>query len=78
MALIRNLMFKPEILLLDEITTGLDEQTKSLVNGLITHLNQEDGITVLSITHDTQEQQRKGRQLQIVAGRLVHADESSR
>ena len=77
-ALIRNLMFKPEILLLDEITTGLDEQTKSLVNGLITHLNQEDGITVLSITHDTQEQQRKGRQLQIVAGRLVHADESSR
>ena len=70
-ALIRNLMFKPTILLLDEVSTGLDADNKAIVNQLITHFNEVEGVTVVSVTHDQQELQRKGRQLRMVAGQWV-------
>lgn len=70
-ALIRNLMFKPTILLLDEVSTGLDADNKAIVNQLITHFNEVEGVTVISVTHDQQELQRKGRQLRMVAGQWV-------
>ena len=56
-ALIRGLLFKPEILLLDEITSALDEANTQIVEKVITSLNKE-GITILWITHNL-EQSRK-------------------
>ncbi|APG67788.1 ATP-binding cassette domain-containing protein [Lactobacillus delbrueckii subsp. lactis] len=53
-ALIRNLLFRPELLLLDEVTTGLDEESKQIVHQLIARVHQE-GTTIVQVTHDQEE-----------------------
>lgn len=50
-ALIRSLLFKPEILLLDEITSALDADNAIIVQNIISLLNKQ-GVTVLWITHN--------------------------
>lgn len=60
-ALLRNLQFMPEILLLDEITSALDEENKQNVNNLIAQLVQERQISVLWVTHDRHEIQHAQR-----------------
>ncbi|MFD1432998.1 ABC transporter ATP-binding protein [Lacticaseibacillus yichunensis] len=50
-ALIRNLLFPPKVLLLDEVTTGLDHDTKAIVHQLIEAGNR-NGMTVIAVTHD--------------------------
>jgi putative ABC transport system ATP-binding protein len=69
-ALIRSLIFKPEILLLDEVTSALDIDNAKMVENIIFSLNKE-GITVLWITHNP-EQSRKyaNRILSIEAGKI--------
>lgn len=54
-ALIRNLMYLPKILLLDEITTGLDAANKAIVWELIERLKGDSGVTLIAVTHDEQE-----------------------
>lgn len=54
-SLIRNLQFLPKILLLDEITSALDEANKRNVNELIHHYVREKNIAVLWVTHDKDE-----------------------
>ncbi|WP_127836786.1 ABC transporter ATP-binding protein [Clostridium prolinivorans] len=56
-ALIRSLIFKPEILLLDEITSALDIDNTLIVEDVINSLNKE-GTTILWVTHNF-EQSRK-------------------
>lgn len=53
-ALIRNLVFLPKVLLLDEVTTGLDENSKVIVHQLIKAVH-EEGITIIQVTHDQDE-----------------------
>ncbi len=60
-SLIRNLQFMPKVLLLDEITSALDEDNKRNVNELIRRLVAEQGLGVLWVTHDKDE--------------IAHADE---
>ncbi|WP_077612480.1 ABC transporter ATP-binding protein [Clostridium sp. Marseille-P2415] len=69
-ALIRSLLFKPEILLLDEITSALDVDNTKIVENVIAALNKE-GTTILWITHDL-EQSRKyaNKLLTIEAGEI--------
>lgn len=69
-ALIRSLLFKPELLLLDEITSALDTENTQIVENVIKALNKE-GITVLWITHNP-EQSRKyaNKLLTIEAGEI--------
>ena len=50
LALVRSLLFMPEVLLLDEVTSALDETNASIVEGAIKLLNQK-GITVIWISH---------------------------
>lgn len=40
-SLIRNLQFLPQVLLLDEITSALDEENKIIVNEFIHHLTSD-------------------------------------
>lgn len=53
-ALIRNLIYTPDILLLDEVTSGLDYQNAKLVENLIKEMN-ENGVTVIWITHNLEQ-----------------------
>lgn len=51
----RALIHKPEILILDEPTTGLDPQTRNMIWGVISDLRQNKGITVFLTTHYMEE-----------------------
>ena len=51
----RALLHRPEILILDEPTTGLDPQTRKLLWSVITDLRQKDGLTVFLTTHYMEE-----------------------
>lgn len=61
-ALIRNLLFKPEILLLDEVTSALDVENTLIVEDVIKDLN-EDGVTILWVTHDVEQSKRHGNKI---------------
>lgn len=56
-ALVRTLLFLPEILLLDEVTSALDAENTRMVEDAISSLN-KGGITVLWITHDPEQSQK--------------------
>ncbi len=46
------LLHEPSILFLDEPTIGLDVVAKERIRQFLTHVNREDGITVILTTHD--------------------------
>ncbi|MEG5549943.1 iron ABC transporter ATP-binding protein FetA [Enterobacter wuhouensis] len=54
-SLIRNLQFLPKVLLLDEITSALDDDNKRNVNDIIHRYAREQNIAVLWVTHDANE-----------------------
>ena len=54
-SLIRNLQFLPQVLLLDEITSALDERNKENVNDIIHRYVRDKNIAVLWVTHDKDE-----------------------
>ena len=54
-SLIRNLQFLPRVLLLDEITSALDESNKQNVNEIIHGYATEKQVAVLWVTHDRNE-----------------------
>lgn len=51
----RALLHKPEILILDEPTTGLDPQTRKLLWSVIANLRKNDNLTVFLTTHYMEE-----------------------
>ena len=72
--LARALASEPRILLFDEPTTGLDPTAIRLIDELIIRLNQEFGVTCVSVTHDIESARRiSGRWLLINNG-TVQAD----
>jgi len=69
-ALIRTLLFRPEILLLDEVTSALDVDNSLIVESVIKSLN-EDGTTILWITHNLDQSKRNANKLlTIEAGKV--------
>ncbi|MGE6459581.1 ATP-binding cassette domain-containing protein, partial [Klebsiella quasipneumoniae] len=54
-SLIRNLQFLPRVLLLDEITSALDDSNKQNVNDIIHGYATEKQVAVLWVTHDRNE-----------------------
>lgn len=68
-ALIRNLMYLPQVLLLDEVTVGLDTENKEIIHRLIGHLKQQ-GLTILQITHDSTEIETAERILTMEGGEI--------
>lgn len=69
-ALIRNLLFKPDVLLLDEVTTGLDDHSKEIVHNLIKKVHQQD-TTIIQVTHDNDEIKNAIKTIKVVEGRIV-------
>ncbi len=52
LALARAIALKPQILLYDEPTTGLDPVTSDVINDLIIDMQQKLGVTSVVVTHD--------------------------
>src|SRR3989337_945694 len=68
------LVHEPEILFLDEPTTGLDVQSSRQVRGLVKELNRE-GITVLLTTHYLEEADHCCQRISVIArGKIIVAD----
>lgn len=56
--LIRSLLIKPEIILLDEVTAALDEENTLLLENLIAHEQGLQHLTLLFITHNQEQAKR--------------------
>ena len=67
----RALIHRPELLILDEPTTGLDPQTRKLLWAVVQKLRREDGMTVLLTTHYMEEAADADYVLIIDAGQTV-------
>ncbi len=61
-SLIRSLLFYPEILLLDEITSSLDIDNTVIVENSMNQLSKE-GVTILWVTHDLNQSMRDSNKL---------------
>ena len=69
-ALARALVLKPPVLLADEPTGNLDKRTSEKIHRLLLELNQEMGMTLIVVTHNTDLSTLLGKQLTLVDGRL--------
>ncbi|WP_286028781.1 ABC transporter ATP-binding protein [Ligilactobacillus agilis] len=69
-ALLRNTMFLPKILLLDEVTVGLDARSIEIVHQFIKQLWQEAGLTIIQITHNQAELNQAAKVLWLEEGSL--------
>ncbi|MFL0269740.1 ABC transporter ATP-binding protein [Candidatus Clostridium radicumherbarum] len=61
-ALIRTLLFMPEILLLDEVTSALDVDNTLIVENVMKSLSQ-NGTTIIWVTHNPEQSKRNAHKL---------------
>jgi phospholipid/cholesterol/gamma-HCH transport system ATP-binding protein len=51
-SLARALVLDPELLFLDEPTTGLDPESAAEIDELVSRLRNQNGLTIVMVTHD--------------------------
>lgn len=69
-ALVRNLMYPPKVLLMDEVTSSLDKENRENILNYVTGLNEKYHTTILWVTHNQDEIDASDRLLKIVDGKL--------
>jgi lipoprotein-releasing system ATP-binding protein len=69
-AIARSLVAKPEILLADEPTGNLDAGTGQEIMGLLRNLNEQEGLTIVMVTHDENLAHSAHRLVRLTEGRL--------
>lgn len=75
--LLRNLQFMPEVLLLDEVTSALDEENRLAVLSLINRISAEDKVAVVRISHDVNDIQQAEHVLRLEPPKKENARESA-
>jgi putative ABC transport system ATP-binding protein len=76
-ALVRTILFEPEILLLDEVTSALDAENTALVEKAVLGLNRK-GITVLWVTHNTEQSRKYANKLMAIEDGRIKSLEAIR
>jgi phospholipid/cholesterol/gamma-HCH transport system ATP-binding protein len=72
--LARAIIYKPEIVLYDEPTTGLDPVVSDSIDQLIIRVRERLKITTVVVTHDTRSMRRVGQRiLMMVQGKIYAA-----
>lgn len=69
-AVARALMMNPQVILADEPTGNLDSKTGEEVHNLLVHINREQGITIIVVTHNPALAVRMNRRVLLVDGKL--------
>jgi putative ABC transport system ATP-binding protein len=70
-AIARALVSQPAIILADEPTGNLDTQSSREIISILQQLNQEQGITIIFVTHERDIAKRTRRVVRLVDGRIV-------
>jgi phospholipid/cholesterol/gamma-HCH transport system ATP-binding protein len=71
--LARAIIYKPEILLYDEPTTGLDPVVSDSIDQLIIRVSERLRITTVVVTHDTRSMRRVGQRILMMVGGRIYA-----
>ena len=67
----RAIVTHPKVVVADEPTGNLDDETSAQILRLLGRLNDELGVTLLMVTHDVEAAAIAGRQLRLEHGKLV-------
>lgn len=70
-AIVRALLYKPEILVLDEPTAALDSKMEQKVMSFLVKINKERGTTILQVTHSSKVSSYGNRVIYLKDGRIV-------
>lgn len=70
-AIARALLNKPDIILADEPTGDLDEDTEAEIMHLFEEINKKQGVTIILITHNLELAGKAQRKLRMSKGQLV-------
>jgi ABC-type lipoprotein export system ATPase subunit len=76
-AIARALINHPPLLFADEPTGNLDSRTSDEVLRIFQELHEEDGITIIVVTHDPQVARHARRVIRIHDGMIVEGDSAS-
>lgn len=71
----RAVVLKPEVILADEPTGNLDLKTGLSIIDLFLKLNQEDGITLIVVTHDKNIAAKLGRIITLSDGKIINVQQ---
>jgi lipoprotein-releasing system ATP-binding protein len=69
-AIARALVARPRLLLADEPTGNLDEQSGAGILDTLCELNRRDGLSIVLVTHDAAIARRADRIVRLAAGRV--------
>jgi len=72
-AIARAIVTKPKLILADEPTASLDEQSAAEIMQLLQHLNRDTGAAIVMITHELADAARAHRHLVLTDGQLREA-----
>ena len=70
-AVVRALINQPKLLLADEPTGALDQATADKLGQLLLELNQEENVTLITVTHSADLANRMARTLELLDGQLA-------
>jgi phospholipid/cholesterol/gamma-HCH transport system ATP-binding protein len=74
--LARAIIYKPDILLYDEPTTGLDQIASDAIDHLIIRVVQQLKVTSIAVTHDMRSARRIGRRILMLHQGRIYADQT--
>ena len=72
-AIARAIVGNPEVLLADEPTGNLDSHMGEEVMSILRSLQEDDGTTIVMVTHDEELARRTERIVRVFDGQLVHS-----
>ena len=70
-AIARSLIARPKILLADEPTGNLDQQTGGEILAVLRTLKERENLTIVMVTHDNSIAQQADRVVRLVEGRVT-------
>lgn len=69
-AVIRNVLYEPKILLLDEITSALDSTNREIIWNWIRELKNKSNMTIIMVSHNEEDLELADKSIKLVDGKL--------